>query len=450
MVREVALADGEETLDGGHEFIVYPDAAHGVVYGREDLHGSLVGAFVGDFLVHVEEVAVACLNLLASEVLDGLAEVEEYGKSSVVHAVALVAALFGGTAGDVAGDEVSECGIAALEIVVAVFFGNVLTLDFALLQTLGIFELLGHPDASVVTERLGHQGEFRLLVAMNGNAGGVNLHVAGVGEEGSLAVAGDGGGAVATHGIGGEEVGVSVTAGTDNDGMGSETLNLSGHKVACDDSACTAVDDDHVEHLITGIELYGAGVHLAHQRAVCSEQELLSGLTLGIEGTAHLRTAERTVGEHAAVFACEGHTLCHTLVDNVGADLCQTVNVGLTGTVVTTLHGVVEEAVNAVAIVLIVLGSIDTSLSGDGVCTTGRVLDAEVLYLEAHFAERSGSGGSGQTGADDDDVEFTLVLGVHKLLVCLIVGPFFSNGTFRYAGIESCHFLCFVFAYIRL
>ena len=33
VVAEVALADGEETLDGGLQFVVHPDTAHGVVAG---------------------------------------------------------------------------------------------------------------------------------------------------------------------------------------------------------------------------------------------------------------------------------------------------------------------------------------------------------------------------------------------------------------------------------
>ena len=72
VVGEVTFTDGEQTLDGGHQFVVYPNATHRVVDGGEDLHRSVVGAFVGDFFVHVEEVAVACFDFVTTKVLDGL------------------------------------------------------------------------------------------------------------------------------------------------------------------------------------------------------------------------------------------------------------------------------------------------------------------------------------------------------------------------------------------
>ena len=60
----------------------------------EDHHGLLVGAYVCNLLVHVEEVTVALLNHLFTETLDSIFEVEEYCKTSVVYTEALVATLF--------------------------------------------------------------------------------------------------------------------------------------------------------------------------------------------------------------------------------------------------------------------------------------------------------------------------------------------------------------------
>lgn len=83
------------------------------------------------------------------------------------------------------------------------------------------------------------------------------------------------------------------------------------------------------------------------------------------------------------------------LVDDIGTHFGQTVDVGLTGTVVATFDGVVEQAVNRVAVVLVVLGCIDTTLGSNGVGAARRVLYAEIKYLKTHFAERSGSRGAG-------------------------------------------------------
>ena len=312
-------------------------------------------------------------------------------------------------------------------------------MEASFLTGFGIFELLGHPNAAVVAERFGHQSELRLLVAVYGNAGGVNLYVRGVGKESALAIAGNGGRGVATHGVGREEVSVAVSAGTDHDSVCSEAFESTGHEVAGDDTAGTSVNEDYIQHFVAGVEFYGASMYLAHQRRVGTEEQLLTCLTFGVESTAHLCTTERTVGQHAAVFASKGYALCHALVDDVVAHFGQTIDVGFTSTIVATLHGVVEKTIYGVAVVLVVLCSVDTSLCRDGVGTAGRVLDAEVLHLEAHLTERGGCRSTCQTCTHDDDIKFTLVFGVHQLLVSFIVGPLLSNGTFGNARIKGCH-----------
>ena len=171
--------------------------------------------------------------------------------------------------------------------------------------------------------------------------------------------------AVATHSVGAKEESTSVTAGGKHHGVGGIAFKLAGNEVTHDNTACTAVDHNDVEHLTAVVALHGAFLNLAVKRRVCAKQELLAGLALGIESTAHLCAAERAVCQQAAVFACERHTLCHALVDNVARHFGQTVNVGFARAEVATLHRVVEQAVNRVTVVLIVLGCIDTALCGD-------------------------------------------------------------------------------------
>ena len=180
-------------------------------------------------------------------------------------------------------------------------------------------------------------------------------------------------------------------------------------------------------------------MYLLAQRRIGTEQQLLACLTFGIEGTAYLCSTEGTVGQHTSIFTCKGNSLCYTLVDNIVADFCQTVYIGLTGTIVTTLDRIIEQTVYGVTIVLIVLGGIDTSLCSDRVSTTGRILDTEVEHIEAHLAQGSSSTGACQTGTYYDNVQLELVLGIYQALVSFIIGPFFSDRTFRYSRIDSCH-----------
>ena len=205
--------------------------------------------------------------------------------------------------------------------------------------------------------------------------------------------------------------------------MGAVALDLTRDEVARDDTACLAVLDDDVEHLVARVALDRAGGDLLVQCGVGTQQELLSRLAAGIEGTRYLRAAERTVSQQTAVLAGEGYALCYALVDDEVRDLGQTVDVGLAGAVVAALDRIVEEPVYGVVVVLVVLRGVDTALCGDRVGAAGRILDAEDLDVVAQFAQRSGCGGAAQTGSDDDDVEFALVGGAYDLDSCLVVAP---------------------------
>ncbi len=276
------------------------------------------------------------------------------------------------------------------------------------------------------------------------DTGGVNLHVSRVGEVSALAVAGHGGADVAGHGVGAKEVGVAVAAGGYYHSVSGEAFHLAGDEVLGDDAAgafhaVLILYQHHVVHLIAVEALHLAGLYLTVQARVGAEQKLLACLAFGVERTRYLSAAERTVGKQTAIFACEGNALCHALVDDVIAHLSQTVYVGLTGAIVAALHRVVEQTINAVAVVLIVLGCVNTALSGYGVCAARTVLDAEVEHVEAHLCQGGGCRCAGQTRTYYYDVEFALVGRVHQLLVRFEVGPFLSDRTLRNLGVSRIH-----------
>ena len=258
---------------------------------------------------------------------------------------------------------------------------------------------------------------------MYGDTGGVNLREAGVGKAGTLAVALEGGRTVRTHGVGREEEYVTVTTRGDYYGVSTVALNLTRYEVAGDDTLGLAILNHDVEHLVTRIALYRTGSDLLVQGCIGTQQKLLTRLTAGIEGTRYLRTTERTVSQQTAVLASERYTLRYALVDDEVRNLGQTIYVGLTGTVVTTLDRVVEEAIYRVVVVLVVLGCIDTALCGNRVGTTGRVLNAEYLHVVTQLTERCGSCATAQTGTDYDDIELTFVGRAHDLDRCLVVAP---------------------------
>ena len=216
LVGEVGLAGDEESRDGGHQVVIDPEAAHRVVHGRVDSHRNLVGILAGDPLVDLEEVAILLPDLLQPEPLDGVAEVEIDAVSARPHAAALVADLLGRARGHVARHEVAEARVAALQVVIALVFGDVVGPP-------GVSLLLGDPDAAVVAERLRHERQLRLMLTRHRNACGVNLRVARVGEKRAAAIGPPDGGTVRRLGVGGEVEDVAVAAGGQHDRVARDT-----------------------------------------------------------------------------------------------------------------------------------------------------------------------------------------------------------------------------------
>src|SRR5262249_21613475 len=116
---------------------------------------------------------------------------------------------------------------------------------------------------------------------------------------------------------------------------------------------------------------------LPRQGLVRPEHQLLAGLPTAVEGPLELGPAEAAGIEQPAVLPGERHPLGDALVDDVDALFREPVDVGLPAAEVAALHGVVEEPVDAVAVVPVVLGGVDPALGGDAVRPPGRVLIAE-------------------------------------------------------------------------
>ena len=109
------------------------------------------------------------------------------------------------------------------------------------------------------------------------------------------------------------------------------------------------------------------------------------------------------------------------------AQLRQAVDVGLARTVVAALDGVVEQALDAVAVVLIVLRGVDAALRRDAVRAARAVLDAEAEDVVAELAERRRRGRAGQAGTDDDDGVLAPVGRIDQLRVEAVPAPFFGE-----------------------
>ena len=395
-----------------------------------DPHRNLVRVLIGDPLIHVEEVAVLLLDSILAHALNGLGEVEVDTTGAHVlgavgidltdlraNAATLVTAVLGLTGGDVTRNQVAEGRVDALQVVVAIFFGDVTRILLAVLRA------LRHPDTTVIAQRLRHQGQLRLVLAVHRDAGRVDLRVARVAEVGTLAMGTPRSGDVAAHGVRRQEEDVAVTTGGQDDGVAEPLLDLAGDHVTGHDAAGTTIGNDELDHLVTGVHVDGSGMDLTLEGLVGADQQLLTRLSTSVEGALHLDATEGTVVEQATVLTGERNTLGDALVDDVRADRGQTVDVRLAGAVVAALHGVVEQAVDGVTVVLVVLRSVDATLGGDGMGTTRRVLVTEVLDAVTSLTKGGSSGATGQAGADDDDGHLAAVGRVDQTRGELTISP---------------------------
>ena len=393
-------------------------------------HGILIRIYVHNLLIHLEEVTILLLHNIAAQALNGIGKIEVYSKACRTYTITGIATFLGGTRSNVAGHQITKCGVTTFKIVVTLLFGNVVGAFFATTNCLGILFLLGHPNAAIVAQTLTHKGKFRLIVAMHRDTCGVNLNKTGIGKGCTLLMANPGRTSVTVHGIGRKVIHIAITTCSKHHSMGGIAFQLTGYQIAYYNATGTGltvlVGHHHqIHHLVTFVQCNTAAGYLTAQCTISTQQQLLTGLTAGIECSAHLCTAKRTVVKQSTVVAGKGNSLRHTLVNNVATHFGQTVHIGLTGTVVTSFNGVTEQTLHTVAVILVILGCIDTTLCSDGVRTARRVLNAENIHFEAHCSQRSSGRGTGQSGSNNNDIYFPLVGGIHQLLTGFIVGPFF-------------------------
>ena len=76
VVGEVCFADGVKSGHRCHQVVIHPEAAHRVVNGRIDSHGSFIWVLTRYALVHVEKIAVALIDDLLAQAFDRLRKIQ--------------------------------------------------------------------------------------------------------------------------------------------------------------------------------------------------------------------------------------------------------------------------------------------------------------------------------------------------------------------------------------
>src|SRR5207248_1164812 len=132
----------------------------------------------------------------------------------------------------------------------------------------------------------------------------------------------------------------------------------------------------------------------------------------------------RAIREVTAVLPRKRHSLSDTLVDDVAADFGQPINVRFPRTKIAAFDCVVEQTVNAVAVVLIIFGGVNPTLGGDGVRAARRILIAKAFHPVAELAQGGCRRTSSQTGANHNYFELAPVVWINQPRVVLVIRPF--------------------------
>src|SRR5688572_5818224 len=265
----------------------------------------------------------------------------------------------------------------------------------------------------------------------------MNLGEAGVGEERALFVSTISGGDVAAARIGGEIKNVSVPARSEDDGVPGVRFNFSSDQIARDDSFGVAVDQNELEHFGLRKHFDRARGDLPAKRLISAEQKLLPGLSPRVKRPGHLGAPKGAVREQTTVFARERHALLDALVDDEVTDFGQPVDVCFAGAEVASLDRVVEEAENAVPIILIIFRGVDPALGRDAVSAARAVLITETFHVVTELAQGSGGRPAGEPAADDDNLEFPAVVRSDQARVILVAGPLARERAGRNPGVET-------------
>src|SRR5215217_4556459 len=182
-----------------------------------------------------------------------------------------------------------------------------------------------------------------------------------------------------------------------------------------------------------------APLDLPAERRIRTEQQLLPGLSAAVKGARHLHAPERPVRQLTAIFPGEGHAERDALIDNLGANLREPIHVRFAGAEVPPFDGVIKQARNTIAVVLIVLGRIDSPLCGNAMRPTRTVLDAKAIHLVAELCQGRGGARSGKPASHHKDAEPALIVGADQLFAEPVTIPLGFQGSGRNFRIEGDH-----------
>src|SRR5699024_5995482 len=104
------------------------------------------------------------------------------------HTITCIATFFCSSRSYVTWHEVTKRRVTSFQVIISIFFGQICRLQSTFSNGDSIFFFLWHPNSSIVSQRLGHQSQFGLILPRYWNTSRVNLRIARVSKISSFFV----------------------------------------------------------------------------------------------------------------------------------------------------------------------------------------------------------------------------------------------------------------------
>ena len=190
-------------------------------------------------------------------------KIKKHRQTRFVYPKALITGLLRCPTCHIPWHQISKCGISSFQVIVAVFFGDIIGRFGLLSDGFYIFFFLGNPYPAIVSQGFRHQRQFGLIGAGDRNTGWMNLGITWVGHIRPAIYSPPRSGDVTPHRVGGEVKHIAIASRCQYHAVCGVSFDIPCDEVADDDSPGFAIHDDDIENLVPREELDLSGRHLS-------------------------------------------------------------------------------------------------------------------------------------------------------------------------------------------
>ena len=150
----------------------------------------------------------------------------------------------------------------------------------------------------------------------------------------------------------------------------------------------------------------------------------MPSLSPTVERPRDLNAPKRPVRQLTAILSGKGDTKRHALIDDLCTDLSEPIHIGFSGAEITAFDRVIKQSPDTIAVVLVVLRRIDSSLRGNAVCPPRTIVETKALHVIPKLSQGRRRTRAGKAGTDNDHGELPFVVGADQLFAEPVPIPF--------------------------